>query len=217
MKRALTLAAAGMALCGLLAGCTTLIGRPALPIRILAGPGVPASLTSKEGRPLYAMAREFDWCDDLTGQVVAVPEGFVTDFASIPWYVRPILKPDGPYAQAAIIHDYLYALGTPGDEAGRKVADDMLMAAMIDYQVPRADREAIYLGVHKGGSGGYGLPSDWRFVDISTLKEVTVPRPVSRIAADLGPGCQGFAEWAKNRAKRTTVASAKLGIGYPMQ
>lgn len=41
-------------------------------------------------------------------EIILVPEGFVTDFASIPKIFQPIIKPDGPHAKAAVIHDYCY-------------------------------------------------------------------------------------------------------------
>ena len=37
-----------------------------------------------------------------------MPTGFVTDFASIPPIFYSVLRPDGEYAYAAVIHDYLY-------------------------------------------------------------------------------------------------------------
>ena len=37
-----------------------------------------------------------------------VPVGFETDFASIPRVARAIYAPDGPWAPAAVIHDFLY-------------------------------------------------------------------------------------------------------------
>jgi hypothetical protein len=193
--RSLLLIALGLTL----AGCAILPSRPALPVRILGGPGIDPNLTVKEGRPLYALAREFDYCFDKTGDVIAIPEGFVTDFASIPCPLCLLLSPDGPYAQAAIIHDYLYALGTPGDEVGRKYADDVLMAAMIDYNVPQWKRDAVYSGVRVGGRGGYGLPTDWQLVSISTLSKIAAPKPPSRVAANLKPGCRGFQAWSDKR------------------
>ena len=39
---------------------------------------------------------------------VVVPTGFVTDLASIPRVFWSVLRPDGEYAYAAVIHDYLY-------------------------------------------------------------------------------------------------------------
>ena len=42
------------------------------------------------------------------GEAVRVPEGFVTDFASIPQAFWSILPPHGQYAAAAVVHDFLY-------------------------------------------------------------------------------------------------------------
>lgn len=39
---------------------------------------------------------------------VTVPAGFVTDLASIPAALQPILHPDGPWGAAACVHDMLY-------------------------------------------------------------------------------------------------------------
>lgn len=38
---------------------------------------------------------------------ITVPEGFRTDLASVPRLLHPLFPPDGEYAEAAVIHDYL--------------------------------------------------------------------------------------------------------------
>lgn len=44
-----------------------------------------------------------------TNDRIAVPKGFVTDFASIPQGLWSLgLSPHGRYGRAAVIHDYLY-------------------------------------------------------------------------------------------------------------
>lgn len=50
---------------------------------------------------------EFYLSDD-NSDVIEVPAGFVTDLASVPRIFWTLLPPDGKYAKAAIIHDYLY-------------------------------------------------------------------------------------------------------------
>ncbi|WP_139385602.1 DUF1353 domain-containing protein, partial [Salmonella enterica] len=50
---------------------------------------------------------EFYLSDD-NSDVIEVPAGFVTDFASVPRIFWTILPSDGKYAKAAIIYDYLY-------------------------------------------------------------------------------------------------------------
>lgn len=44
--------------------------------------------------------------------VTVIPEGFVTDMASVPRGFWNVCPPTGPYAKAAVYHDYLYQLGT---------------------------------------------------------------------------------------------------------
>lgn len=42
---------------------------------------------------------------------IRVPEGFITDFASIPWLFWTFLPAWGKYGKAAVIHDCLYQNG----------------------------------------------------------------------------------------------------------
>lgn len=39
-----------------------------------------------------------------------VPAGFVTDFASVPWFARTFIPIMGRHAKAAVLHDYLLEL-----------------------------------------------------------------------------------------------------------
>lgn len=41
------------------------------------------------------------------GGVITIPTGFKTDLASIPWPLSNVLKPNGPWKRAAVVHDYL--------------------------------------------------------------------------------------------------------------
>ena len=41
-------------------------------------------------------------------EIIVVPPGFTTDFASIPKPFQPIIKPRGRHGKAAVIHDYCY-------------------------------------------------------------------------------------------------------------
>lgn len=84
-------------------------------------------------------------------EVITVPVGFVTDFASIPRAFWSIIPPHGIYAKAAIIHDYLYTHGTKG----RKYADDVFDEGMKVLGVSDFTRKAMYLAVRLFGSGRY--------------------------------------------------------------
>ncbi len=75
---------------------------------------------------------------------VAVPRGFVTDFASIPQIFWSLgLSPDGTYSKAALIHDWLYWT----QATLRSNADKILLQAMQDSQVSLLERYSIYFAV----------------------------------------------------------------------
>lgn len=82
-----------------------------------------------------------------SGMTIEVPQGFVTDYASIPPPLWSILSNQGRYSRAAVIHDFLYWSQT----CTKPQADNLLMIAMKELGVRKRDRIAIYQGVHLGG------------------------------------------------------------------
>lgn len=98
---------------------------------------------------IYYLLKDISWSPNpgQTPKPVTVPEGFVTDFASIPRAFWSILPTDGPYVFAAIIHDFLYWSQT----TSRDEADLVLKYAMQDFKVGNTTIETIYSGVRIGG------------------------------------------------------------------
>ncbi|ENL6118451.1 DUF1353 domain-containing protein, partial [Salmonella enterica] len=94
---------------------------------------------------------EFYLSDD-NSDVIEVPAGFVTDLASVPRIFWTILPPDGKYAKAAIIHDWMYdnALRT------KKEADKIFLDGMMVLGVPKWKRTVMYWAVRLFGRGMYG-------------------------------------------------------------
>jgi len=75
---------------------------------------------------------------------VLVPQGFVTDLASIPQLLWSSgLRPEGPYAYAAIVHDYLYWM----QDRTREEADDIFRFAMEDSKVEKNLKDKLYSAV----------------------------------------------------------------------
>ncbi|GAB2484426.1 hypothetical protein GCM10027082_39250 [Comamonas humi] len=74
---------------------------------------------------------------------VTVPKGFVTDLTSIPRPFWSLMPRDGAYADAAIVHDYLYWM----QKGSRLTADETLKEAMKDLEVHPFNVEIIYHGV----------------------------------------------------------------------
>jgi hypothetical protein len=101
--------------------------------------------------PMYFLTQSIKWEPtgnaDQTLPTVTVPQGFVTDFASIPREFYSFLRPDGDYAFAAVVHDFLYWDQT----SSREAADDTLKAAMTDFDIPSLTKEVIYKAVRLGG------------------------------------------------------------------
>ena len=139
------------------------------------------SVVTRDGHDaLYEVAdpftvRLFDGFD------LTVPAGFMTDLASVPRCFRWAVGRVGPYLEAAIVHDYLYAsiraeherdrkreawpgaMGPPSwtlwpTKAGghgivveRVHADWVMRVAMDAAEVPRWKARLIWLAVRLGG------------------------------------------------------------------
>lgn len=95
-------------------------------------------------------------------EAVVIPAGFVTDFASIPRALWPLLPPTGAYGKAAVVHDWLYErrvvvrVATPSFPVvlrlvDRGEADGVLSEAMAVIGVGRLTRWTIHAGVRAGG------------------------------------------------------------------
>ena len=62
----------------------------------------------RDGRTLWALTEDLVYWPSNGHDPIVVPRGFVTDLASIPRPFWSWLPPDGPWAKAAVIHDFLY-------------------------------------------------------------------------------------------------------------
>jgi hypothetical protein len=106
---------------------------------------------SRFAEPMYYLLTPISWNANTEQEnypTVTAPRGFVSDLASIPRKFWSLLPPDGEYAYAAIIHDYLYWTQT----GTRQIADKVLKLCMEDFHVSAGDIDAIYLAVR--GFGG---------------------------------------------------------------
>lgn len=85
------------------------------------------------------------------GPAIVVPAGFECDLASIPRMFWAVLSPAGPYARAAVLHDYLYVTADPRDRETRLAADRMFLQAMKDEGVGWLARKLMYRAVRQFG------------------------------------------------------------------
>ena len=79
--------------------------------------------------------------------VVKIPKGFITDFASVPRAFWIIFPPDGGYTQAAVVHDNLYWTL----KRTRLQSDNILLEAMGVLKVPLWKKRIIYRAVRMFG------------------------------------------------------------------
>jgi hypothetical protein len=104
--------------------------------------------------PIYFVLTPISWKPN-PGQEqykeVTVPKGFITDLASIPQVFWSLLRPDGEYAYAAIIHDYLYWFQT----RPRVETDTIFKLGMADFSIPAPTIESIFRAVRLGGGASW--------------------------------------------------------------
>lgn len=90
--------------------------------------------------------------DKYSERWVYVPEGYLTDGASVPRIFWNIVPPWGIYGQAAIVHDYLYqhltimVHGNP-NKITRRYADKIFLEAMTVLEVPAYLKYPMYYAV----------------------------------------------------------------------
>ncbi|WP_008544410.1 DUF1353 domain-containing protein [Bradyrhizobium sp. CCGE-LA001] len=103
----------------------------------------------------WVVYRAIGWLPDASdgpGVVrVDVPQGFVTDLASVPNYLWAVLQKTGRYGNAAIYHDYLYW----EQQCSREVADRVFDRAMVEMDVDSITRNLIWAGVRVFGSSAW--------------------------------------------------------------
>lgn len=86
-----------------------------------------------------------------TNQIVPIPAGFVTDFASVPLAAQSVLPQLGPHSMPAVLHDFLYW----DQSCTREQADLLFYEAMTEYGVSSWRRSIAYWAVHWRGAAAW--------------------------------------------------------------
>lgn len=63
--------------------------------------------------------------EDVKVGKLTIPKGFITDFATLPPFVRGYFDPVGEWAKAALAHDYRLENGFSRQEAAHEFREDM--------------------------------------------------------------------------------------------
>jgi len=80
--------------------------------------------------------------------LVTVRRGLVTDFASVPKFIRPLFPDRICYGVGALVHDHLYKSG----EVGKVIADALLKGLLLDCDgAAEWQAEIFFQAVHLFG------------------------------------------------------------------
>ena len=87
---------------------------------------------------------------------IDVPERFLTDLSSVPWWGRWAVSRVGPHLEASIVHDWLYVAWQQekpncATRERRLFADQVFRRAMEKAEVRRFRTWLIYAAVRLGG------------------------------------------------------------------
>ncbi|MAK60467.1 MAG: hypothetical protein CMK09_05775 [Ponticaulis sp.] len=133
----------------------------------------------KEGRRVAVVQEPINFVDanrdNEFNLFLVVTRGYKTDFASLPWVARLFFSPFADYAEAAIIHDWLYAIGEPGK---KREADLTFLQVMLQDGVSPITARYFYTAVRFNSlfdNGGFGRESEWKNGFFSTILEDDIP------------------------------------------
>jgi hypothetical protein len=106
---------------------------------------------NREGRQFWRVLTPFVYQSDVARKTIIVPDGFVTDLASIPRLPFVYRELEGIADMAGVPHDFAYSTGF----LDRDTADLMLREACFLIGISAWKVWAIYAGVRVGGSSHY--------------------------------------------------------------
>lgn len=116
-------------------------------------------IISRFKEPVYFLTQPIKWeseDENSSVEAITVPKGFVTDFASVPRIFWTALRPDGDYAYAAVLHDYLYW----EQDLSREQADKIMKTVMQEFEVGGITTNLIYTAVRVGGQQAWNENKD---------------------------------------------------------
>lgn len=105
--------------------------------------------------PIYVLREDIHWVPGPSDKgrlsKVDVPKGFVTDLASVPQAFWSLLRPDGEYTYAAILHDWMYWI----QDRPRGHADEIFFASMKEFGIDAVTANTIYAAVEVAGKSAW--------------------------------------------------------------
>jgi hypothetical protein len=104
-------------------------------------------LRAEKSGSVWTILQPLIYSSDVAQRVFVVPEGFTSDFASVPRIPLAFLLTGDSCHEAAVVHDFLYARGV----VGRDVADAVFREAAGVSGEPGWKSWLMWAGVRLGG------------------------------------------------------------------
>lgn len=138
-----------------------------------------------------------------------VPEGYITDFATVPRIAVWLIPRFGLYTPAAILHDFLLTNCLESGRISSPDADGLFRRAMKDLGVPPLRRWAMWCGVRWGALFNAKRREDWMedapavlFIT-AVLFWLTIPMGVVGISLGLWGVMEAAASFVTGREPET--------------
>ena len=115
----------------------------------------------------WVLRKEFCYYVGFEGSddIITVPPGFVTNFASVPKILWGIFPPYGEYGSASVVHDYLYFT----HQRTKEESDYIFYEAMIVLGVKKNRAKFYYNTVKMFGNKGWKKSRNY-MIDLSDEK-----------------------------------------------
>jgi hypothetical protein len=171
---------------------------------------VPFRDHNREGRSVGILTNSFLYAVSLPAEngqnavdaAILVPQQFATDFFSTPGWAAFFVGKAPRYREAAVVHDWLYAVGRNGDEEQRLFADRVLRHAMIQLEADPETVNRVFWAVRgRTAARVFGRDGELRFYDRTSSTWVSV-LPATQAERD-----RLFATTVCTREERPTIAS----------
>lgn len=104
----------------------------------------------KVNKDLWALTRPLHYRGRDQG--FTVPEGFYTDFATVPGMMTWLVPKTGKYTEAAVLHDWLCTRGIELGMVSSRDADGIFRRTMRELGVPPIRRWLMWTGVRWGAA-----------------------------------------------------------------
>jgi hypothetical protein len=110
----------------------------------------------REGRQLFSLLDEVRYESDVLGDTIVVPEGFITDLASVPRRPLEWWLAGGRGDEPAVLHDWLYTAHACGGKPITRAQADAVLREAITLVDPEAPGWLMWAAVRVGGKSSWG-------------------------------------------------------------